>query len=302
MGIINNHNATMYRNLDIQLIRTFSVVAQHRSMTVAGNVLSQTQGAVSQQIKRLEEMLGCALFVRDRRSLKLTAAGEKLHGHARRLIALNDEVWSDMAHTSVVGTVRLGVPYDLVGTCIAPILRSYCEHYPLIEIALMCASSPDLLAALANGAIDLAIVEEAVGTTAGECLSIERLVWVGAKDGRAHLKLPLPISIVADTCAFRPALIDALATQGREWRAVFENGNLEATTATVRADLTVGAWLAGTVPFDLHILSATDGLPELPAFAINLHLPAHALTPAVKAFAEHMRNGLTRSWPILATA
>lgn len=292
----------MYRNLDLQLIRTFSVVAQHGSMTVAANVLSQTQGAVSQQIKRLEDVLGCALFVRDRRSLRLTAAGERLQGHARRLIELNDEVWNDMAHTTTVGKVRLGVPYDLVGTCIAPILRSYCAQHPLIDIELMCAASPDLLAALTTGAIDLAIVEEPVGPSAGECLSIERLVWVGAKDGRAYLKQPLPISIVADTCAFRPALLEALAAHGREWRAVFDNGNLEASTATVRADLTVGAWLAGTVPADLHILSATDGLPELPAFAINLHLPTHALTPAVKAFADHMRDGLTRSWPSLATA
>lgn len=302
MDDINNHNAVMYRNLDLQLIRTFAVVAEHGSMTVAANVLAQTQGAVSQQIKRLEAFFDCALFVRDRRGLRLTASGERLQGHARRLISLNDEVWNDMAHTTAAGKVRLGVPYDLVGTCIAPILRSYGAQHPLVEIGLMCAASPDLLDAVTTGAIDLAIVEEPIGPSAGECLSIERLVWVGAKDGRAHLKQPLPISIVADTCAFRPALLDALSAHGRAWRAVFDHGNLDATAAAVRADLTVSAWLASTVPPDLHILSVRDGLPELPAFAINLHRPAHALSPVVQAFAEHMRDGLSRSWPALSVA
>jgi DNA-binding transcriptional LysR family regulator len=293
---INIFNDNMYRNLDLQLIRTFCTVAQHGSMTVAGNILAQTQGAVSQQVKRLEETMDCLLFVRDRRALRLTAAGERLHTHGRRLLALNDEIWSDMAHTIGAGKVRVGVPYDLAGTCIAPILRSYGDQHPLIEIVLVCAASPDLLKALAHGEIDLAVVEEPLGPSAGECLSIERLVWVGAKDGRAYLRQPLPVSIVADTCAFRPALLDALAQHGRDWRVAFENGNLEATTATVRADLTVSAWLAGTVPSDLQILAPVDGLPELPLFAINLHLPPHVLSPVVRTFTEHIRDGLTRSW------
>ena len=286
----------MYRNFDLQLIRTFCTVAQHGSMTVAANILAQTQGAVSQQVKRLEETLDCLLFVRDRRALRLTAAGERLHTHGRRLLALNDEIWADMAQPVAAGKVRVGVPYDLVGTCVAPLLRSFGDQFPLVEIVLVCAASPDLLTTLANGEIDLAIVEEAVGPSAGANLSVERLVWVGAKDGRAHLRQPLPVSIVADTCAFRPALLEALARDGRDWRVVFENGNLEATTATVRADLTVSAWLAGTVPSDLHILAPADGLPELPLFAINLHVPSHVVSPVVSAFTEHIRDGLTRTW------
>jgi DNA-binding transcriptional LysR family regulator len=283
----------MYRNLDLQLIRTFCTVAEHGSMTVAANFLAMTQGAVSQQIKRLEESLDCQLFLRDR-ALRLTAPGERLQTHARELLALNDAIWRDMLDANDAGNVRLGVPYDLVGTVIAPLLRSYGEQHPAVEIVLMCAASPDLLAALATGEIDVAVVEEPVGPTAGECLSVERLVWVGAHDGRAHLKEPLPVSVVTETCAFRPALLAALEQDGRAWRTVFENGSLEATAATVRADLTVSAWLAGTVPPDLHILPPASGLPDLPLFAINMHLPPHVPTPVVQTFVDHIRDGLTR--------
>lgn len=298
---ITIYNGRMFRNLDLQLIRTFCTVAQHGSMTVAGNIVSQTQGAVSQQIKRLEDTMGCQLFVRDRRALRLTAAGERLHTHGRRLLALNDEIWSDMAHGVAAGKVRVGVPYDLASS-VAPILRRFGDQSPQTEIVLVCAASPDLVTALARGEIDLALVEEPLGSTAGECLSVERLVWVGAKDGRAHLRQPLPVSIVADTCAFRPALLEALGKHGRDWRMVFENGNLEATAATVRADLTVSAWLAATVPADLEILAPTAGLPELPLFAIKLHLPPHALAPVVRTFAEHVRDGLARPWRTTASA
>lgn len=281
------------RNLDLELIRAFVAVADHGSMTVAGNVLHLTQSAVSQQIMRLERRLGQALFLRERRGLKLTASGDRLLAKARRLIGLNDEIWAEMT-TGCAGTVRLGVPYDLVGTALAPILKGFAEASPLVEISLVCASSPQLLEALGKGEVDLALVEEPLATAGGECLGIERLVWVGARAGNAHLKQPLPLSLVADSCAFRPAVTEALDGQGKAWRSVFENGNIDATTATVRTDLAVTAWLACTVPPDLDILGSSEGLPELPPFAITLHLSRSQPSEAARELARHLRAGWQR--------
>ena len=294
MDDISIHNASMIRNLDTALIRTFVTVADKASMTAAANALHLTQGAVSQQVKRLEDLLGSSLFERDRRGLRLTRTGERLFGKGKRLLSLNDEIWTEMVGNAVAGQVRLGVPYDLVGTLLAPVLKAYAGAYPQIEISLSCASSPELAAALAAGTIDLAVIEERVGSSAGECLLIDRLVWVGARGGVARQKRPLPVSMVADTCAFRPAVISALDEHGLEWRTVFENGNIDATTATVRSDLAVTTWLVSTVPADLEILSADADLPALPNFAINLHLPRHGIAPAAREFAAHIRDGLAR--------
>lgn len=294
MFSISIYNAGMIRNLDTSLLRTFVTVADKASMTAAANALHLTQGAVSQQVKRLEEAFGCSLFERDRRGLRLTHSGERLFDKARRLLSLNDEIWTDMVGSDVAGQVRLGVPYDLVGTLLAPVLKAYAEAYPQVEISLVCASSPELAAALAAGTIDLAVIEERVGPTSGECLAIDRLVWVGARGGAARAKRPLPVSIVADTCAFRPVVLSALNEHGLEWRSVFENGNIDATTATVRSDLAVTTWLASTVPADLDILPFDAGLPPLPNFAINLHLPRHGVGTAAQEFARHIREGLAR--------
>ena len=86
----------MARNLDTALIRSFVTAAETGGMTAAANALHLTQGAVSQQIKRLEDAFACPLFERDRRGLILTNAGERLLGKARRLLALNDEIWAEI--------------------------------------------------------------------------------------------------------------------------------------------------------------------------------------------------------------
>ena len=85
----------MMRNIDVALLRTFIAVADHSSMTIAANALNVTQGAVSQQIRRLEDLFGGPLLDRDRRGQRLTPSGERLVGRAREMLNLNDEVCPD---------------------------------------------------------------------------------------------------------------------------------------------------------------------------------------------------------------
>lgn len=97
--------------------------------------------------------------------------------------------------------------------------------------------------------------------------------------------------LVSETCAFRPAIFAALESKGIAWRAVFDNASIEATSATVRADLAVTAWLASTVPADLEILGAVSDLPALPDFAINLYVPASGASPASQAMTQLIQEG-----------
>lgn len=287
---ISQHNARMPRHLDISLLRTFVSVHDRGGMTAAAVSLHLTQGAISQQIKRLEELFDTPLFDRKHRRLSLTSAGDLLLTKARALLELNDELWADMTDRTISGPVRFGVPYDLMGQELASALKAYEVAWPQAEVSLMCAASSELVAALERGEIDLALVEEPVTTTPQErfdvqCLNIECLVWVGAPGGGAFNKQPLPVSLVSQTCSFRPVILEALHTQGRAWRTVYESGNLEATRATVRADLAVTAWLAFTVPGDLQILPASSGLPDLPPFAINLYQRLNESQPATSELA-----------------
>lgn len=285
---------TMARNLDIALLRTFVTVAGTGNMTVAGQRLGLTQGAVSQQIGRLEENLQCVLFDRSQRGLKLTRQGESLLESARRLLKLNDEIWSDMTSPTLRGEVRLGIPHDLVATYLPLALDGFVDANPNMEVILVTGASPELREGLSMGKVDVAIAEEPLGQTDGETLSVERLLWVGSRRGTAHAKRPLPLSMVAEDCAFRPPVVAALHDRGIDWRTVFENGTIDATMTTVRSDLAVTVSLASLVPPDLEVLGRSDGLPDLPSFAVNMYVCDPETNSAAGELARHLRDGVLR--------
>jgi DNA-binding transcriptional LysR family regulator len=286
----------MAKNVDTSLLRAFVAVAETAGMTAAANVLNLTQAAVSQQIKRLEDAFQTQLFERDRRGLRLTGPGERLFAKAKRLLALNDEIWADMTTPIYSGEVRLGIPYDIVSAYLPPVLKSFSEAYPKILISLECRPSFFLLEGLDAGDLDVAITTELGCGPHGESLIMDRLVWAGARGGSAHLQRPLPLSCGNENCAFRPPILRALMAAGIDWRPVSEINNMDALNVTVQTDLSVGALLASTVPAGLDILGSESGLPALPPFSINLYLPKTGATPVGAELARHIREGfLTRS-------
>ena len=229
------------------------------------------------------------MFERDRRGLRLTPSGERLLVRARRLLALNDEVWALMTAPDFTGEVRLGVPHDVVGPYMPPVLKSFDQAWPGVRVSLDCRTSVNLLRALERREVDLILTTERACAPHGETLLPDQLVWVGARDGRAWKRDPLPVSIGGEDCAFRPFAIEALNHAGRDWRPVCEISNMLAECAAVEADLAVVPLLASTVPETLTILGAGDGLPPLPMFQINLYLPQVGASDIAVELARHIR-------------
>jgi DNA-binding transcriptional LysR family regulator len=280
----------MPRNIDTALLRAFVAVADAGGMTAAADRLALTQAAVSQQIRRLEDAFGRRLFERDHRRIRLSPAGERLLPRARRLLALNDELWSLMTGADHEGEVRLGVPHDIVGPFLPPVLRSFDQAWPRVRVTIASSTTPQLLSALARRAIDLTLTTEPLGEGEGETLMPDSLVWVGAPGGRAHTRDPLPVSLGGESCAFRKVTLDALAGVGRDWREVCNAVEMPSLLATVEADLAVAALLVSTVPENLGVIGPGHGLPSLPAFAIKLHLPTSGSTPIANELARHIRD------------
>lgn len=79
-------------NLDVQSLRSFIKVSETKSFTRAAEALSLTQPAISQQIKRLEDLLGVELFARENRQVFLTVEGEKLFDYAKDIVVCNDKI------------------------------------------------------------------------------------------------------------------------------------------------------------------------------------------------------------------
>jgi DNA-binding transcriptional LysR family regulator len=271
------------------LLRAFLSVVDSGSVTQAAAALALSQAAVSQQLKRLEEALDCILFERQGRALVLAPAGERLLAQARRLVALNDEVWSAMRTPAFEGEVRLGVPYDIIASVVPPIVRRFSRAQPRVRVSLVCEDSQVVREQLRRGAVDLALTTETEYGRHGETLRTDRLVWVGVRGGDAHHKDPLPVSLGAPTCVFRPVAVDALGRARRDWRAVCEVSRLEPVYAAIEAGVAVAPLLQSTVPERFEILGPRSGLPALPSFRINLYLPP-GRGAAARDLAEHVRG------------
>lgn len=279
----------MRRDIDIGLLRAFVAVVETGSVTGAGSLLSLTQAAVSQQVKRLEELFGTPLFDRHHKRLTLKPSGERLMAHAQRLIALNDEVWGTMSAPAYEGEVRLGVPHDIVGPYLPPILKRFDKAWPRVRVSLECATTPQLLDLLRQGRVDLTLTTEQRCRAGGDTLLEDDLVWTGAASGTAHLRDLLPLSIGDGTCEFRPSILKSMRDSGRDWRPVCEVSNMEALFASIEADLAIGAFLRGTIPSYLHEVD-DDRLPKLPKFLINMYLAPARQTAIAVELARHIRQ------------
>lgn len=278
--------------LDNDILRTFVAIAETGNFSTAAEVVFRTPSAVSMQIKKLEEQLKTTLFLRDARSVTLTAHGETLLTYARRMIALSNEAVSRFVMPELSGVVRLGAPEDIGERGLLPgILKRFAEAFPAIMVDVTIDSSSQLYRRMDEHRLDLALVNCASlpMRETGEVLMRERLVWTGAKCGTAHLRDPLPISIWEDGCIWRSEAINSLEKQNRRFRVAYLSAHTMAQKAAVAADLAIAPLPRSYVQDDMVILSEKDGLPELGCFDIRLIMADNTTRP-VQAVADSIRN------------
>src|ERR1700686_405021 len=132
-------------------VEAFLSVAQHRSFRKAAAELGVTPSAISQAVRALEARVGAALFIRTTRSVGLTEAGERFLLRAKpafeELVAAG-EVARDLGQRPA-GLLRLTVPRAVVPILLEPLIASFCQAYPDVEVEI--AASADLVDIAAEG-------------------------------------------------------------------------------------------------------------------------------------------------------
>ncbi len=132
-------------------VETFLTVAEHRSFRRAATALGVTPSAVSQAIRALEARVGAALLARTTRSVGLTEAGERFLARAKpafaELVAAG-EAARDVGQRPT-GLLRLSVPRAIIPLILEPVIASFSQAYPDIEIEI--AASAELVDLVAGG-------------------------------------------------------------------------------------------------------------------------------------------------------
>jgi DNA-binding transcriptional LysR family regulator len=286
-------------------VEAFLRVAQHSSFRKAAAELGVTPSAISQAIRTLEARVGAALFIRTTRSVGLTEAGARFLSRAKpafeELIAAS-EVARDLGQRPS-GLLRLTVPRAVVPILLEPLIASFCEAYPEVEVEI--AASKEL--------VDLAAEGFDAGIRLGQFIAADMVA--------VRLTPPFAFAVVGSPAYLRqrgsPKRIDDLR-QHACLRIRRSNGSI-APWSFVDGNKTVEAIVSGPLiahdfPTMLGAAVENMGLAQVPgpiaaslvragklvnvlkpfapmAPGVFLYYPSrHQMMPKLRAFVDHVKS------------
>ena len=134
-------------------------VASCRSMSHAAQRLYVSQSAISQQIQKLEQELGCALFTRTVYGLELTPAGERFCQQARPVIDAWQKLCQDLqaSNPSAKKQLRIGLGSRVYSNSLFEDIVRFLDGHPEIEVSFYTEAGMDFLMALRQQQVDLVL-------------------------------------------------------------------------------------------------------------------------------------------------
>lgn len=274
------------RNIDIDLLRSFVSIVETGSFTRAAERQLRTQSAISLQVKRLEEQLGCRLFERGGRGVETTDAGLILLGYARRILSANDELVGRMAEPGIAGSVRVAAPEDVVASHLAPAMGRFLRAFARVDADVRCGVPT------AGWEPDILLEDTLEGDE--DTVFREPLTWVSADGGwhgqdSADAELPLVTDMSNAPGAPHQIAVQALARTGRTWRVALATPAREAMLSAVAAGLGVAVAPKAQVLSGLRALGAEHGLPALGNRVVAMRVSPRA-SPVARRLAEFLRE------------
>ncbi|HLY56542.1 MAG TPA: LysR family transcriptional regulator [Stellaceae bacterium] len=257
-------------------VEAFLAVAQHRSFRRAAAELGVTPSAISQAIRALEARAGAVLFIRTTRSVGLSEAGERFLSRAKpafeELVAAS-EAARDLG-SRPAGLLRLTVPRAVVPVLLQPLIASFCEAYPEIELEI--AATEEL--------VDLATEGFDAGIRLGQFIAADmvavrltppfRLIVVGSPGYLARRGRPeRPDHLREHACLRLRRSNGALAL----WSLVDNNRAIEIAVS--------GPLIARDFPTLLAASIEGVGLAQLPEPIVAGPARAGSLVPVLEPFA-----------------
>jgi DNA-binding transcriptional LysR family regulator len=266
--------------LDLELLKTFVCVVDEGSFTRAAERVHRTQSTVSQQVRKLEDLVGHPLLLRDRTGLNVavTEHGELLIHYARRLLALSAEASQALASDVDLEVLRIGMPEDFDARRMALILAGFTRSHPQARLETISGMSLDLRQRLDAGDIDIALIKREPDSGPAWATWPERLVWVKSP-GFDTSRGVLPLALFPQGCLYRQRAIRLLDVARRPWRVAFGSHSLTGIQAAVASGLGVS------------VLPVSAVLPE---HEVCADLPELAPTELALVSREGVLSGLQR--------
>ncbi|ADB36880.1 LysR substrate-binding domain-containing protein [Spirosoma linguale] len=277
-------------NIDTIALQCFIAVAETGSFTKAAERVSRTQSAISQQITKLEYLLGKSLLVRGK-AFTLTPEGEIFLGYARRIFALHREALDRFKDPDLEGEVRFGLPENFASVYLSDVLADFSRIHPRILLNIECDLTLNLFDRFKQNEFDLVLVKMNRPEDFPNGLDVwsEPLKWVGDAS-LIDPKKPVPLVLAPQPCVYRASAIQSLQQAGRAWRLVFSSPSYTGAVAAVRAGMGISVMPQTMIPGDLQALDAV-WLPNLADTHVSL-IKHTASNPAINTLEKFVLHKL----------
>lgn len=277
-------------NLDLDLLRTFVAVADLNTFAAAAAAVCRTQSAVSQQMQRLEQLVGKELFARHGRNKLLTEHGIQLLGYARKILRFNDEACMSLMFSNLQGVLTLGASDESADTILPFLLNRISSVYPKLALDVSVKRNAFMVEMLNEHKVDLVVTTHRPGQF--DCLTLRTSPthWYCAAEYVMQKGEPVPLVLLDDPSPFRDMVLTALNEANIPWRLAYVASTLPAVRAAVKAGLGVTARPVEMMSPELRVLGKSDGLPALPDTEYLLCRNSSSHNELAKVVFEAMEN------------
>lgn len=265
------------RNIPTDLLRTFVTIIDLRGYGRAGEQLGRTQPAISLQMKRLQELLGIALFSKEG-GAQLTEYGETVASYARQILTLNDEMMLKLSKRENIGKLRLGIPNDYADHFLPQLMGDQSNKTADMTFDITCDLSYNLLRGLRAGLLDIVVAMTADGPAEGVFMTWrESLSWV---EGDVDLQVKpdekkngdLRIVCYPEGCLYRRNMLTALQREGQSFEIVYTSPSLTGITAALRGGFGITALAERVIPPSLRPIKNNPHLPKLSDAVVGIYV------------------------------
>lgn len=208
--------------MDFATLQVFKAVVDEGGISPAAKKLHRVQSNVTKRIQQLEAALGAKLFIRQKRRLYLSPAGEVYLQYAEQMLELSEQARAAVSGDAPRGVFRVGTLQSTAASRLPPLLSRFHEKYPAVRVELSTGTEDELIDAVLTRKVEAAFVADCQG--AADRLEmmpafVEELVVIAP---RSHPKIRSARDVRSDTtiigfpsgCAYRRHLQAWLASGG----------------------------------------------------------------------------------------
>lgn len=251
-------------NLDLDLLRTFVAVADLNTFGAAALAVCRTQSAVSQQMQRLEVLIGKELFARHGRNKLLTEHGVQLLGYARKILRFNDEACVSLRASNPEGILTLWAAAEITESILPAQLARIRSIYPRLDIDVRIKSHPFPEGGSGQQEVDLIVATSHPAWYDSLILRASPTLWYAATDYHFRRSEPVPLIVPEQPGVQRQQITDALDLAGIPWRIAYEATTQSALYAALKAGLGVTVGPIEVIQSrEVRVLGQSEGLPIL---------------------------------------